>query len=109
MDKRVRLVYKEDGTVESRERKYNGKYLLGNLLVCRYCGAYYRRRTERGKCGARIEKGKEKCTNSPTLNEELIKLTLGETVCGDGSYDEAVVRNRVEKVLIFNQYLEINL
>lgn len=37
MARRARLVYKEDGTVESSTSKYNGKYLLGNLLVCGDC------------------------------------------------------------------------
>lgn len=49
ISKRARLVHKEDGTVESSTSKYNGKYLLGNLLVCGYCGASYQRRIERGK------------------------------------------------------------
>ncbi len=60
--KRSRMVSNEDGTVEINGSKYNGKYLLGNLLVCGGCGASYRRRTERGKvvwrCATRIEKGK---------------------------------------------------
>jgi len=43
MAKRARLVSKKDGTIEASGSKYNGKYLLGNLLIC---GAYYRRRTE---------------------------------------------------------------
>ncbi|SHE90081.1 site-specific DNA recombinase [Tissierella praeacuta DSM 18095] len=111
MNRRARLVYKEDGTVESSIRKYNGKYLLGNLLICGYCGASYRRRTERDKvvwrCATRIEKGKERCADSPTLNEEWVKEILGDTVCGNGSYDEEIVRNRGEKILIFNEYLEI--
>ncbi|WP_312699366.1 recombinase family protein [Sedimentibacter sp.] len=63
MANRARLVRKEDGTVESRNSKYSGKYFLGNLLVCGDCGASYRRRTERGKvvwrCATRIEKGKD--------------------------------------------------
>ena len=63
MYKRSRVVYKEDGIVELKARKYNGKYLLGNLLICGYCGASYRKRTERGKvvwrCVIRMEKGKE--------------------------------------------------
>jgi len=42
MARRARLVYKEDGTVKSNSRKYNGKYLLGNLLVCSEYGASYR-------------------------------------------------------------------
>jgi site-specific DNA recombinase len=49
MDKRSRVVCKEDGKVESKGKRYNSKYLLGNILVCGYCGASYRRRTERGK------------------------------------------------------------
>ncbi|WFR58802.1 recombinase family protein [Anaerocolumna sp. AGMB13025] len=77
MSRRARLVHKEDGTVESSISKYNGKYLLGNLLVCRDCGASYRRRTERGKvvwrCATRIEKGKDSCLHSPTLMKNGLK------------------------------------
>ncbi|WP_313755970.1 recombinase family protein [Tissierella sp.] len=111
LNRRARLIYKEDGTVEPSTRKYNGKYLLGNLLMCGNCGASYRKRTERGKvvwrCATRIEKGKELCADSPTLNEEWIKKTLDETVCGNDSYDEEIVRNRIENISIFNEYLEI--
>lgn len=32
MDKRSRVVYKDNGKVESTGRRYNSKYLLGNLL-----------------------------------------------------------------------------
>jgi site-specific DNA recombinase len=111
MAKRARLVQKEDGTVEPSINKYNGKYLLGNLFVCGDCGASYRRRTERGKvvwrCATRIEKGKEACTNSPTLDDEWIRKVLGVTVCDNGFYDEEMVRNNVERILIFNCYLKI--
>ncbi|HBC30063.1 MAG TPA: recombinase family protein, partial [Clostridiales bacterium] len=48
MVKRSRLVSNEDGKVEISGSRYNGKYILGNLLVCGDCGASYRRRTERG-------------------------------------------------------------
>lgn len=109
--KRARLVHKEDGTVQSKTSKYNGKYLLGNLLVCGDCGVSYRRRTERGKvfwrCAIRIEIGKEACADSPTLNEEWVQNVLGEMVCENGIYDEEIVRNNVEKILIFNEHLEI--
>ena len=47
MFKRSRLIHHEDGTASLNNSKYNGKYLLGNLLVCGDCGASYRRRTER--------------------------------------------------------------
>ncbi|SFR18719.1 recombinase family protein [Desulfoscipio geothermicus] len=49
MAKRARLLHKDDGIVESSTSKYNGKYLLRNLLICGDCGASFRRRTERGK------------------------------------------------------------
>jgi len=111
MVRRARLVRKEGGTVESSMSKYNGKYLLRNLLVCGDCGASYRRRMERGKvvwrCAIRIEKGKEACAGSPTLNEEWVQNVLGEMVCENGIYDEEIVRNNVEKILIFNEHLEI--
>ncbi|EMS72582.1 recombinase family protein [Ruminiclostridium cellobioparum] len=111
MSKRARLVHKEDGTVESSTSKYNGKYLLGNLIVCGNCGASYRRRTERGKvvwrCATRIEKGKEVCSHSPTLDEEWALKVLGEKICENGVYDEEVVRNKVDWVLVFGKNLEI--
>ena len=111
MAKRARLVSKEDGAVETSGSKYNGKYLLGNLLVCGDCGASFRRRTERGKvvwrCATRIEKGKEACANSPTLDEEWIKKVLGEMYCEGGSYNEGVVRNNVDRIQAFNTYIII--
>jgi site-specific DNA recombinase len=111
MAKRTRLIRKEDCSEEASVSKYNGKYLLGNLLVCGDCGASYRRRTERGKvvwrCATRIEKGKEACATSLTLNEEWIKKILGERVCENSIYDEDIIRDNIEKILIFNDYLEI--
>ncbi|GEM_PF-5915981 len=41
MSRRARLVRKEDGTVESSNNKYDGNYLLGNLLVRGDCDASY--------------------------------------------------------------------
>ena len=111
MARRARLIAKDDGTVETRGSKYNGKYLLGNLLVCGDCGASYRRRTERGKvvwrCATRIEKGKEACLHSPTLDEEWVRDVLGKAVCKNGVYDEGVARNEVDKVQIFNAFILI--
>lgn len=101
MARRARLIHKGDGTVEPNGNKYNGKYLLGNLLMCGDCGASYRRRTERGKvvwrCATRMEKGTVSCSNSPTLGEEWIKGCLGEAVCEQGIYEEAFVRKTIEK------------
>jgi len=109
MTKRARLIRNEDGTVESSTSKYNGKYLLGNLLVCGNCGASYRRRTERGKvvwrCATRIEKGKEACPNSPTVDEEWIKKVLSKLICEDNVYNENIIKNNVDRVQIFNMYI----
>lgn len=111
MIKRARLVSKKDGTVETSGSKYNGKYFLGNLLVCGDCEASYRRRMERGKvvwrCATRMEKGKEACTNSPTLDEEWVKKILSEMVCDKGSYDEKIIRNKIDKIQIFDELITV--
>lgn len=111
MDKRSRLVYKEDGTVESKGKRYNSKYLLGNILECGYCGSAYRRRTERGKvvwrCATRIENGKDKCDDSPTLKEEWIKEILEDIACGGNIYSEEIVRESADKILIFDVHIMI--
>lgn len=111
MSRRARLVRKEDGTVESSNSKYNGKYLLGNILVCGDCGASYRRRTERGKvvwrCATRIEKGKNICSHSPTLDEKWVKNILGEKICENGGYNEEVVRNIVDRIFVLSKNSEI--
>lgn len=108
MAKRSRVIHHEDGSVSPSNSKYNGKYLLGNLLVCGDCGASYRRRTERGKvvwrCATRIEKGKEACAVSPTINEEWIKEKLASIVAG-GVYDENIIRDRVAQISVFQKYL----
>ena len=111
MARRAGIVRKEDGTVEGSGGKYNGKYLLGNLLVCGDCGASYRRRTERGKvvwrCATRIEKGKEACSNSPTLDEGWVKKVLSEMACKGDIYDERVIRNRIDKIRVFKENILI--
>lgn len=103
MAKRSRVIQLEDGTVSLSDTKYNGKYLLGNLLVCGDCGVSYRR-TERGKvvwrCATRIENGKESCAASPTINEEWIKEKLANAVVG-GAYDENIIRDRVAQIRVF--------
>jgi len=107
----ARLVHKEDGTVESSISKYNGKYLLGNLLVCGDCSVSYRRRTERGKvvwrCATRIEKGRDTCSHSPTLDEKWVQNFLGEKICENNFYNEEVVRNKVDRILVFSKNLEV--
>ena len=111
MAKRSRFASKEDGTVETSGSKYNGKYLLGNLLVCGNCGASYRRRTERGKvvwrCATRIEKGKVACSHSPTLDEGWLQDVLGAAICKNGIYYEGTIRNEVDKIQVFDAFILI--
>lgn len=82
------------------------------MLVCGNCGASYRRRTERGKvvwrCASRIEKGKEECPSSPTLDEKWVKNILGEATCQNGTYDESIVRNKVDKIQAFDAFILIS-
>jgi len=80
-ERRKRIIYKSDGSKEYSKTKYRGKYDTGNILVCGYCGAGFRRRTERGKvvwrCATRVEKGRNVCQESPTLkNKEIIDKNL---------------------------------
>lgn len=104
MIKRARVIRHEDGTASLSTNKYNGKYLLGNLLVCGDCGASYRRRTERGnvvwRCATRIEKGKEACSESPTVKEEWIKERLTSMVSGE-LYEENIIRERIGQICVY--------
>lgn len=98
MASRKRIIQNEDGSTEVR-KKYNAQDILANILVCGECGASFRRRTERGKivyrCATRMEKGKAACDKSPTLEETWLKDESGKRVC-EGTYDERVVRERVD-------------
>ena len=100
-ERRKNIVEGVEGVKQNR--KYNAKNVMGNLLECDECGAPYRRRTERGKvvyrCATRVEKGRDACKDSVTVEEEWIKRELGEGVCG-GEYQEDIVRKKVERVLI---------
>ncbi|MBR0599774.1 recombinase family protein [Sinanaerobacter chloroacetimidivorans] len=109
MAKRASIVRNEDGTVEASGIKYNGKYLLGNLLVCGYCGTSYRRRTERGKvvwrCSTRIEIGKGACPNSPTLDEEWVKDILRKTY-SNGICEEDL-REKISKIKVYTKHITV--
>jgi Recombinase. len=108
MKRRERIVRNDDRSIEASKSKFNSKYILGNLLVCGDCGASYRRRTERGKvlwrCATRIEKGKEKCALSPTINEEWIKEQLSELIC-NSIYDEGVVKRKVDRIEVYDGHI----
>jgi len=103
MTRRKSMTVDADGQMVKKNRKYNSQNVLGNIMECEECGATYRRRTERGKvvyrCATRIEKGREACTESPTIGEERIKEEMGKRICG-GEYDENVIRKKVDRVLV---------
>ena len=67
-----------------QKSKYSSKYALTELLVCGDCGCPYRRCTwvRRGekrivwRCTTRIEYGKSKCGDAPTLDEDVIHKAI---------------------------------
>lgn len=100
---RKRNIKDSDGDIKTSGKKYNWKNLLANILVCEECGASFRRRTERGKvvyrCATRMDKGREACENSPTIEESWIKEELAKRVC-DGEYKEEKVRKMVYEIRV---------
>ena len=69
-----------DKLSKTEQGKYSAKYALSELLVCGECGAHYRRVTWTAKgfkeikwrCISRIQYGKKKCHNSPTIDEQAL-------------------------------------
>lgn len=82
--------------------KYSAKYALSELLICGECGAHYRRVTWTAKgnkeikwrCINRIQYGKKKCHNSPTIDEEPLHKAIIRAV-----NEFCVVKDNVAKVL----------
>jgi site-specific DNA recombinase len=100
---RKRTIKNSDRNIETSEKKYNGQNLLANILVCDECGASFRRRTERGKvvyrCATRMDKGREACGCSHTIEENWIKEELRKRIC-DGEYEEEKLRKMVQEVRV---------
>lgn len=69
---------------KTEQGKYSAKYALTELLVCGECGTPYRRVTWTTKgfkeikwrCINRLQYGKKKCHNSPTLSEETLHKAI---------------------------------
>ncbi len=69
---------------KTEQGKYSAKYALTELLVCGECGTPYRRVTWTAKgfkeikwrCINRLQYGKKKCHNSPTLSEEALHKAI---------------------------------
>ena len=82
--------------------KYSAKYALSELLVCGECGTHYRRVTWTAKgfkeikwrCINRIQYGKKKCHNSPTVDEQALHKAIVSAI-----NDFCEVKDDVAKVL----------
>ncbi len=69
---------------KTEQGKYSAKYALSELLVCGECGTHYRRVTWTAKgfkeikwrCISRIQYGKRKCHNSPTIDEQPLQRAI---------------------------------
>ncbi len=70
-----------DKLTKTEQGKYSAKYALSELLICGECGMHYRRVTWTAKgfkeikwrCISRIQDGKRKCHNSPTVDEQALQ------------------------------------
>ncbi len=73
-----------DKLTKTEQGKYSAKYALSELLFCGECGAHYRRVTWTAKgfkeikwrCISRIQYGKKKCHDSPTIDEQPLHRAI---------------------------------
>lgn len=73
-----------DKLTKTGQGKYSAKYALSELLICGECGEHYRRVTWTAKgfkeikwrCVSRIQYGKKKCHNSPTIDEQELQRAI---------------------------------
>ena len=73
-----------DKLTKTGQGKYSAKYALSELLICGDCGEHYRRETWTAKgfkeikwrCVSRIQYGKKKCHNSPTIDEQELQRAI---------------------------------
>ncbi len=73
---------------KTEQGKYSAKYALSELLICGECGSHYRRVTWTAKgfkeikwrCINRIQYGKKKCHNSPTVDEQSLHKAIVEAI-----------------------------
>lgn len=87
---------------KTEQGKYSAKYALSELLICGECGTHYRRVTWTAKgfkeikwrCINRIQYGKKKCHDSPTIDEQPLQKAIVEAI-----NEFCEVRNDVAKVL----------
>ena len=87
---------------KTEQGKYSAKYALSELLICGECGTHYRRVTWTAKgfkeikwrCINRIQYGKRKCHNSPTVDEQALHRAIISAI-----NDFCEVKDDVAKVL----------
>ena len=99
---------------KTEQGKYSAKYALSELLICGECGTHYRRVTWTAKgfkeikwrCINRIQYGKKKCHESPTIEEESLHRAIVSAV-----NEFCEVKDKVAKVLreSANEVLDPNL
>ena len=73
-----------DKLTKTEQGKYSAKYALSELLICGECSSHYRRVTWTAKgfkeikwrCINRIQYGKKKCHNSPTVDEQALHKAI---------------------------------
>lgn len=73
---------------KTEQGKYSAKYALSELLICGECGSHYRRVTWTAKgfkeikwrCINRIQYGKRKCHDSPTIDEQPLHRAIVSAV-----------------------------
>lgn len=91
---------------KTEQGKYSAKYALSELLICGECGTHYRRVTWTAKgfkeikwrCINRIQYGKKKCHNSPTIDEEPLQRAIVSAInefCEVGNDVAKVLRESV--------------
>ncbi len=95
-----------DKLTKTEQGKYSAKYALSELLICSECGSHYRRVTWTAKgfkeikwrCISRIQYGKKKCHNSPTVDEQTLHKAIVDAINEFCTVKEDVVRVLRESV-----------
>lgn len=103
-----------DKLTKGEQGKYSAKYALSELLICGECGEHYRRVTWTAKgfkeikwrCISRIQYGKKKCHNSPTIDEQALHKAIVNAInefCEVKDDVSKVLRESISEVLDPNQ------
>lgn len=102
-----------DKLTKTEQGKYSAKYALSELMICGECGSHYRRVTWTAKgykeikwrCISRIQYGKKKCHNSPTIDEQALHKAIVSAInefCAVKEDVAKVLRESVCEVLDVN-------